>query len=131
MQTQKHYETFSGCVVHGLTIGRTMGFPTANIEVTSGCLPPQGIYLTRISFNRKDFFGIMNIGTKPTIDGKNLSIEIHILDFDEDIYNLQVSVLPIEKLRDEKKFTSLALLRQQIEKDKEIALKKIQQIQGI
>lgn len=112
----------NGVVVHGQALGKSLGFPTANINIDNPhkILPKSGVYLVRCSIFGCTYFGMMNIGTRPTITSalsRNLSIEIHIFDFQKDIYehNLQVELLHF--IRDETKFASNMELSQQLEKD--------------
>ncbi len=117
--------SLEGFVIKGSKRGRTLGFPTANIGLSSEdkLIPLNGVYLTRVFV--KDFagFGLLNIGYRPTFDKDNdLYIEVHILDFDEDIYGDSVKVEILEYLRPETKFGSKEKLIQQIELDKKKAL---------
>ncbi|MFC2151384.1 bifunctional riboflavin kinase/FAD synthetase [Bacteroidota bacterium] len=117
------YEYFiSGNVVEGNQIGRKIGFPTANIKIPEPYkqVPKDGVYAVRVRLNGESFFGMLNIGTRPTIesipDSKN--IEVHILEFDQKIYNQTVTVTFVKRIRDEKKFNNLEDLTKQLEKDK-------------
>jgi len=114
----------SGKVVQGNQIGRTIGFPTANIfiENTDKILPKNGVYIIQGIINNKKVNGILNIGNRPTINGTNQTIEAHFFDFDADIYNKEIVVSFLEFIRPEQKFNSLEALKQQIEKDKQTAL---------
>jgi riboflavin kinase / FMN adenylyltransferase len=118
-----HY-TFSGTVIKGKQLGRTIGFPTANIQIDSSqkIIPKNGVYIIKASFEENTFNGIMNIGVKPTIDGKTFSIEVHLFDFNQDIYHKQIAVSILEFVRDETKFENMEALKYQINKDKEKAL---------
>jgi riboflavin kinase/FMN adenylyltransferase len=110
-----------GKVVHGQKIGRSLGYPTANIDIESDVkiIPKEGVYLVRVHLDKKrDYVGIMNIGKRPTIDAGNpQSIEVHILDFKGTIYDAYLTLELLEKLRDEIKFESTEALIQQIRKD--------------
>ena len=110
----------SGIVVQGNQLGRTIGFPTANIQVedTTKIIPGNGVYLVKINHKNSLLTGIMNIGRRPTVSDKAENrIEIHIFDFNEDLYGQQLEVEVHKKVRDEKKFDSIEQLSQQIEKD--------------
>jgi riboflavin kinase/FMN adenylyltransferase len=114
----------SGIVVNGNQLGRTIGFPTANIEIPESykLIPKYGVYLVTAIVNKKAVFGMMNIGIKPTLGGNLLSIEVHLLHFSEDIYGQKIQVNVIERLREEQKFESLEALKLQLEVDKTFAL---------
>lgn len=109
-----------GTVTKGEGIGRKLAFPTANLNVNIPykIIPPQGVYLVSILLEKGVFYGMMNIGTRPTLSGKNESIEIHIFDFNEDLYGKMIIVCLYEKIRDERKFDSLEALKTQLIKDK-------------
>lgn len=109
-----------GTVTKGEGIGRKLAFPTANLNVNIPykIIPPQGVYLVSILLEKGVFYGMMNIGIRPTLSGKNESIEIHIFDFNEDLYGKMITVCLYEKIRDERKFDSLEALKTQLIKDK-------------
>ena len=112
-----------GLVVHGNHLGRTIGFPTANIRVAdtnTGSLP-RGVFLVNVSIDNRVFQGICNIGMRPTIGGTQLLTEVNILDFSEDIYGREIAVTILKSIRKEKKFNSLEELGKQISLDKEKA----------
>lgn len=107
-----------GEVIHARKLGRTIGFPTANMYINKNMvIPKQGIYATKVYIDDKVYFGATNIGYNPTVNGQNLSIETHILEFDEDIYSKVIQVEFLERIRDEKKFSSIDELKNQLEKD--------------
>lgn len=110
----------SGIVVKGNQLGRTIGFPTANIEIPESykLIPKYGVYLVTAIVNKKSIFGMMNIGIKPTLGENLLSIEVHLLHFSEDIYGQKIQVNVIERLREEQKFESFEALKLQLEVDK-------------
>jgi riboflavin kinase/FMN adenylyltransferase len=114
----------SGTVVKGKQLGRTIGFPTANIKIEEDykLIPHNGVYVVRSVINEKTVFGMMNIGFNPTVSGEKLTIEIHFLDFDTNLYDQKITVSILKYLRPEQKFDSLDLLTQQLEKDKNTAL---------
>ena len=101
-------------------MGRTIGFPTANIEIPESykLIPKYGVYLVTAIVNNKSIFGMMNIGLKPTLGDNVPSIEVHLLDFSEDIYGQKIQVNVIERLREEQKFESFEALKLQLEVDK-------------
>lgn len=118
-----------GEVVHGKQLGRTLGFPTANIRLPepSKLLPPDGVYAVRVILNGASFSGMMNIGMRPTVDDyPGRSVEVNIFDFDRDIYGQTLAVEIIAWVRSEVKFSSIEHLKAQLEKDaaacREIAL---------
>jgi riboflavin kinase/FMN adenylyltransferase len=74
------------------------------------------------NINQKTVFGVMNIGTNPTVNGEYLSIEVHFIDFDCDLYNSKIEISVLERIRDEQKFDSIELLKKQIQKDKDVAI---------
>lgn len=114
--------SLSGEVIHGRKIGRTIGFRTANLKYNENfTLPKVGVYYTNIKVNNNIYKGITSVGKNPTVEGKKLTIETHILDFNKDIYGEQIDVYFIKKIRDEKKFNSLKDLKEQLEKDKSFA----------
>jgi len=114
----------TGTVSKGKQLGRTIGFPTANlkIEEKDKLIPRNGVYLVKSILNEKTVFGMMNIGFNPTVAGENLSIEVHYFYLDADIYHQKIRISILEYLRPEQKFDSVALLKEQLEKDKTIAL---------
>jgi riboflavin kinase / FMN adenylyltransferase len=106
-----------GEVVHGRERGRTIGFPTANIASDTECIPPDGVYATRILLDDGAWGSITNIGMRPTFAEAARSIEAHIFDFDRDIYGQRVKLEVIERIRPERKFESAEALRHQIALD--------------
>ncbi|UCB55936.1 MAG: bifunctional riboflavin kinase/FAD synthetase [Thiotrichales bacterium] len=107
-----------GRVAHGDKRGRTIGFPTANIRLKRPALPLSGVYtVTLCSPELGDVPGIANIGRRPTVDGARDQLEVHLFDFEKDIYGMNICVSFHHKIRDEKKFESFELLKQQIELD--------------
>jgi riboflavin kinase/FMN adenylyltransferase len=116
-----------GTVVNGDKRGRTIGFPTANVEPELGTfVPGRGVYAVRIRVQETLYDGVCNIGYKPTFnnpDVKKLSIEVYIFNFNKDIYGEQVTVEWHQRIRDEKKFSGIDELKAQIERDKETAVR--------
>jgi riboflavin kinase/FMN adenylyltransferase len=122
----KYKFSLSGIVIEGEQIGRQMGFPTANIKVLEKhkLLPGNGVYAVNVMVQNKQYKGMLNIGSRPTInnDADRLSIEVHLFDMHEAFYNETILVEFSAKLRDEKKFINLDELKTQLHKDKECAL---------
>ncbi|MGL5021418.1 MAG: bifunctional riboflavin kinase/FAD synthetase [Mycoplasmatales bacterium] len=106
----------SGIVQRGDQIGKTINFPTANIN-SNFYVPNNGVYLTKTLINDRIYLSLTNIGTRPTVDGNQKRIETHILDFDEDIYGVEIKVEFIKRIRSEEKFSDLDELKSQIKKD--------------
>ncbi len=124
--------SLTGVIVHGDGRGKTIGFPTANIEATSKrkLIPGRGVYLVSVEIDGKSHFGMMNIGIRPTMtDGTVESLEVHLLEFGGDIYGKQVTVTFLRKLRDEQRFASVEELVRQLRSDKEHSLRMISEIQ--
>ena len=109
----------SGKVRHGKQIGRTIGIPTVNlIPPEEKLLPPVGVYMTELLIDGKKYYGVTNVGCKPTIEGNNpVGVETHVLDFKEDVYNQVVTVEFLKKIRPEQKFDSIDKLKEQMQKD--------------
>jgi len=116
-----------GIVVHGDKRGRTIGFPTANIQAMDGCfIPATGVYAVRILVQNNWYDGVCNVGYKPTFknpEDKQLSIEVHILNFEKNIYGEEVTVGWYKRIRSEKKFDGIESLKAQIQHDKEEAIR--------
>lgn len=114
-----------GNVIKCKQLGRTIGFPTANIEVDKDTLiPKNGIYATKVHIGEKVYYGATNIGYNPTVNGEKLSIETNILEFNDDIYGKDIKIEFLERIRDEKKFSSLDDLKGQLKKDTNYVFKK-------
>lgn len=110
----------TGTIVHGQAIGKTIGFPTANIQVNSDLklIPGNGVYAVAVSLKDSDYIGMLNIGNRPTVnDSADRTIEVHILDFSGEIYAEEITVKFIDKLRDEKQFKDLQELQNQLKED--------------
>lgn len=116
---------FDGVVIEGNKMGRTIGYPTANLHISSEekLIPGNGVYAVEIIW-KNDFplKGMMNIGIRPTIDGKKRVIEVHIFNFDEDIYTESLEILIHHYLRSEVKFNGLEELKAQLHTDKQLAI---------
>lgn len=121
------YFNLTGKVVKGDGLGKKINYPTANIfiEETYKIIPKDGVYLVETIIKDKLFNGMMNIGHRPTIGTKNKSIEVHLFNFNEDIYGQVISIKMISKIRDEKKFSSIQALKEQLVKDENYCLKLI------
>ncbi len=115
-----HY-LLNGFVVEGNKIGRTLGFPTANIRVdnTTKQIPADGVYAVIVVVNGKKLKGMLNIGQRPTVNAlQSRTIEVHIIDYDGDLYGSSIELQFIQRVRNEQKFNGLDELRTQLEKDK-------------
>ncbi|WP_264565876.1 bifunctional riboflavin kinase/FAD synthetase [Flavobacterium sp. N3904] len=116
--------SLTGTIIKGKQLGRTIGFPTANLKIKENfkLIPQNGVYIVKSTFGSKTVFGMMNIGFNPTVEGKIQTIEINYFDFNEDLYDQKITVSILERIRSEVKFESVTLLKEQIEKDKIAAL---------
>lgn len=118
-----HYSV-SGEVIHGQKIGRTIGYPTANIQVDPmKLLPKNGAYIVDVFVNKQHFKGMLSIGTNPTVEGKLKTVEVYILDFKDDLYGKEISVNFRDFLHEEIKFESLEQLIIRLDEDKELTSK--------
>lgn len=110
----------TGTIVKGKGLGKQIGFPTANLHISEDykLIPKNGVYVVKSSLDGKTVYGMMNIGTNPTVGGKFQSVEIHFFDFNQDIYDKKVTIELLKRLRDEQKFESLEALKNQLHKDK-------------
>jgi riboflavin kinase/FMN adenylyltransferase len=113
----------NGTVVNGKKLGGTIGYPTANIDVkeTYKLIPKTGVYVVKSTLDKKIVFGMMNIGSRPTVDGNHQTIEVHFFDFNQDLYNQNLTIELMYFLRDEHKFDSIDSLVHQLKKDEETA----------
>jgi riboflavin kinase/FMN adenylyltransferase len=111
------FYSIKGRVVRGKDMGRIIGFPTANIGVKSELVPKRGVYAAFVIVNKARHRGVVNIGTAPTLGGKEVSFEAHIFDFKQRIYGKRIEVFFVRRLRDEVKFSSGEALSSQIGKD--------------
>ncbi|MES2747577.1 MAG: bifunctional riboflavin kinase/FAD synthetase [Bacteroidota bacterium] len=111
--------SFSGTVIKGKQLGRTIGFPTANISNIEDykLLPKKGVYVVKSIINGQLVFGMMNIGNRPTVDGEGQTVEVHFLDFNADLYNQNIEIALLHYIREEIKFNLLDDLKAQIAKD--------------
>jgi len=113
----------TGKVIHGKGLGNKWNYPTININVdeTYKLIPKSGVYIVKTTINNNNIFGIMNIGYRPTIDGQHQTIEVHLLDFNADLYGENIKVQLVYRLRDEQKFDSIKDLFLQIKSDEKKA----------
>ena len=118
-----HY-FINGTVVEGSQIGRQIGFPTANIEVDEDykLIPANGVYAVKIKIEDNNYSGMLNIGTRPTIKEGDVTIEVNIFNFNQEIYNKPIRIEFFEKIRNEVKFNELTELQQQLNHDKQKVL---------
>ncbi|ACU92921.1 riboflavin biosynthesis protein RibF [Capnocytophaga ochracea DSM 7271] len=129
--TAEHYlgtpYSLTGTVVHGLKLGRTLGYPTANIQVTEDykLIPKDGVYAVYSYIDERKVYGMMSIGKNPTIEGKGASIEVYFFDFNGDLYDRELTIYFVKYLREERKFSSVALLKKQLQDDETTARKAI------
>jgi riboflavin kinase/FMN adenylyltransferase len=110
----------SGKVVRGRALGRTIGYPTANIDVNSNLklVPGVGVYAVEVVIDGETYHGMLNIGKRPTIvSTDDVNLEVHILDFQDDIYDKTIAVRFLARVRDEQKFESVEALKEQLQKD--------------
>lgn len=117
-----------GTVVDGYKVGRKIGFPTANLQVDfpNKLIPSVGVYAVSVHVNGQKYKGMLNIGHRPTINnGNDLSIEVHILDFQGDIYHQKIRIEFVDFLRPEMKFNSVDELISQMQKDKEVTIQSL------
>lgn len=109
--------SISGRVMYGQGLARQLGFPTANISVHRRRLPLNGVFCVAVNYKATTFSGIANVGVRPTVNGTQLVLEVHLFDFNESLYGERLEVFFLRKLRDEIKFSSVAALRAQIQTD--------------
>ncbi|KNC06513.1 FMN adenylyltransferase [Klebsiella sp. RIT-PI-d] len=113
-----HPYTISGRVVHGDALGRTIGFPTANVPLRRQVSPVKGVYAVEVmGLGERPFFGVANIGTRPTVAGVRQQLEVHLLDVVMDLYGRHIDVILRKKIRSEQRFSSLDELKAQIARD--------------
>ena len=122
----------SGTVVKGKQLGRTIGFPTANIALEEDykLVPQNGVYVVQAEIDSKTIYGMMNIGFNPTVQGKQKTIEVHLFDFDTDIYNRKIQVGILQRIRSEKKFESIELLTKQLDEDRSFSRNYLQNLEN-
>jgi len=120
-----------GRVVYGNNLGQKLGYPTANVYIDDSRkkVPANGVYAALVCIDQKWYKSMINIGVRPTINKNDLTIEAHIFDFSKDVYGKNISIHFTERLRDEVRFPSLELLKNQIAKDENIALAALEKIE--
>ena len=110
--------TLKGLVEHGNGIGNQIGFPTANISLSNNKkLPMSGVYAACVKIDEVSYKAVVNIGTNPTVGNERLTVEVHILDYQDDLYGCEIEVAFVDFIREERKFDSLQALQEQIAKD--------------
>lgn len=109
----------TGTVVKGKQLGRTIGFPTANISIKENykLIPQIGVYVVSSVINEKTIFGMMNIGFNPTVNGQHQTIEVHYFDLNEDLYDKEIRISILHRIRPEQKFESVEKLKEQLAQD--------------
>ncbi len=113
-----HPFTISGRVVHGDALGRTLGFPTANLPLRRSVSPVKGVYAVEVrGLTPEPLPGVANIGTRPTVKGLRQQLEVHLLDINMDLYGRHIDVVLKKKIRNEQRFASLEALKEQIAND--------------
>ena len=113
--------TITGKVVHGDKKGRTIGFPTANVLLKRCKAPVNGVYAVTAQWHGRELKGVANVGTRPTVSGERSQLEVHFFDLQENLYGQFISVAPVAKIRDERRFDSFDALKLQIAADAEEA----------
>ena len=119
-----------GRVFHGDKRGRELGFPTANIKLKRRVSPVSGVYAVQVNTATGTHYGVANIGSRPTVAGIRQQLEVHIFDFNQDVYGQILEVVLLEKLRAERKFNSLQELTEQIDKDSQQARRYVTEYQA-
>jgi len=109
----------SGIIIEGNKIGRTLGYPTANVQpkLQESVIPAQGVYVAFARFKGAWYKSMVNVGVRPTLNLERETIEAHLFDFDQQAYNQPIALHFIERLRDEKRFGSIAELKNQLDED--------------
>lgn len=128
-QTGEAY-ALSGKVVEGNKVGRTLGYPTANLKSDdiSSVLPAQGVYIARVKHNGSWYRAMVNIGIRPTLDMEHVTIEAHLFDFNKDIYGQVIRIAFLDRIRDELRFNSLAELKVQLDRDAKLSKRLLKQV---
>jgi riboflavin kinase/FMN adenylyltransferase len=122
--------SIEGKVIEGYKVGRKIGFPTANIEVDDKLklITANGVYACRVKWNDQEFPGMGNIGNRPTLNRMDHTIEVHIFDFDHEIYNDFLTIFWVDRIRDEIRFRDMEELKDQLVKDRQTALRILHQV---
>lgn len=118
----ERYYILNGTVVHGDKRGNKIGFPTANIHLENPkkIVPKHGVYAVWARVDGEYYQGMMNIGNRPTFDGTNETLEVHIFNFDDDIYGMEIQIQFVDRIRDERSFSGIEELKKQLETDREM-----------
>lgn len=111
-------------VVGGNRLGRKLGFPTANMDISDRIDIANGVYRSQIVVAGREYAAMSNVGVRPSVDGTGRWLETHIFDFEGDLYGQRLRVTLVEKIRDERKFSSVAELKAQLERDMEYCCEK-------
>lgn len=119
-----YFYLLTGTITQGKGIGRTLDFPTANLQIQESykLIPKNGVYIVQSWIENKLVYGMMNIGFNPTVNGESKSIEIHFFDFDKDLYSKKMQIQLLDRIRDEVKFENVEKLKEQLLKDKAFAI---------
>lgn len=118
---------FEGTVVQGDRLGRTIGFPTANLKIDDGTVVPAGVFACRATLNNGSVCpGMMNVGIRPTVNlGEERRVEVHLFDFNGDLYGQRLRIELLDFIRGEKKFESLEALKDQLKQDRVLARERL------
>lgn len=118
----------TGTIVKGKGIGKTLGYPTANIQIEEAykLIPKNGVYIVKTNFKGVTYFGMMNIGTNPTVGGKSQTIETYFFNMDTDLYGSKMTIQMLKRIRDEKKFASVDQLIEAMQNDEKISINYIE-----
>ncbi len=121
--------SFTGIVVEGDKRGRQIGYPTANLKIGDKLklVPADGVYAVNVWVDNKMHKGMLNIGLRPTVDGKKHSIEVHIFDLEQDLYGKNITLQLMSRIRNEKKFDSIDALKLQLDNDAQVALNELKE----
>ena len=125
-----HTYKLKGIVMKGRQNGKKIGFPTANVKINESekILPKNGVYAVKVNYNEMTNLAMMNIGTNPTFSGNYISNEVHLINWDGNLYKKEIEIFFIERIRDEKKFNSIQDLSIQLQNDKNYVLKKFKNL---
>ena len=118
----------TGTIVRGKGIGKTLGYPTANIQIEEAykLIPKNGVYIVKTNFKGITYFGMMNIGTNPTVGGKSQTIETYFFNMDTDLYGSKMTIQMLKRIRDEKRFASVDQLIEAMQNDEKISINYIE-----
>ena len=125
-----HTYKLKGIVMKGRQNGKKIGFPTANVKINERekILPKNGVYAVKVNYNKMTNLAMMNIGTNPTLSGNYISNEVHLINWEGNLYKKEIEIFFIERIRDEKKFNSIQDLSIQLQNDKNYVLKKFKNL---